>query len=483
MAHRGGYATPILMRSPRRPFDPALALLIGLLAVHAAVVLTHFRHPLITDEDYFVAKGRYLAAHHRFAPADPQSLAVERGEAWGNSDWRPPGYAIFLVAISGGDFDDPAGALRLRVTIAQFLMVAASLLALYLVAVAAGAPRYAAAILFGVPPWTFFAVNEIGPDPENVFFVACALLLLWRWIVAKRHGMLWITSATAVATVALFFRPEMIVFPPLLVGAAMLLRTRVARVSVRQLAAAALVYCALVGLEVAYRTWFTGRIGVFGGQHIYNRGAFDWADTWLGTEKETYDFVYAIGEGKPANLPERAFDSAAERDEVLRIAARIAARGRYTAADDDAFAQLARQKKREHPLRVVLLRGWHTIHLWLNVENNAPLLDALSPVPRAVRRPFYGALLLLRIAALALACVALVRAVRELRQGRFDDFTLLVLLLLFYVAARSALTGLVLNWNVHRFVLSAWPPLLCSAAIALRKVPSRTFAPRDSQSL
>jgi hypothetical protein len=457
------------MRSPRRPFDPALALLIGLLAVHAAVVLTHFRHPLITDEDYFVAKGRYLAVHHRFAPADPQSLAVERGEAWGNSDWRPPGYAIFLVAVSGGDFDDPAGALRLRVTIAQFLMVAASLLALYLAAVAAGAPRYAAAILFGVPPWTFFAVNEIGPDPENVFFVTFALLLLWRWIIAKRHDTWWITSATAVATIALFFRPEMIVFPPLLVGAAMLLRTRVARVSIRQLAAAALVYCALVGLEVAYRTWFTGRVGVFGGQHIYNRGAFDWADTWLGTEKETYDFVYAIGEGKPANLPERAFDSAAERNEVLRIAARIAARGRYTAADDDAFAQLARQKKREHPLRVVLLRGSHTIHLWLNVENNAPLLDALSPVPRLVRRPFYGALLLLRIAALGLACVALVRAVRELRQGRFDDFTLLVLLLLFYVAARSALTGLVLNWNVHRFVLSAWPPLLCCAAIALRK--------------
>jgi hypothetical protein len=464
-----GYATPILMRSSRRPFDPALALLLALLAIHAVIVLTHFRHPLITDEVYYVAKGQYLSEHHRFAPADPVALAVERGEAWGNSDWRPPGYAIFLATVSGGDFHDPAGALRLRVTIAQLLMVAVSLLALYRVAIAAGAPRYAAAILLGVPPWTFFAVNEIGPDPENVFFVTCALLLLWRWIVAERHGMWWLISATAVATAALFFRPEMIVMPPFLVAAAMLLRTHVARVSIRQLAAAALIYCALVGLEVAYRTWFTGHAGVFGGLHIYNRGAFDWADTWPGTEKETYDFVYAIGEGKTAHVPERAFDSAAERDEVLRIAAAIAARGRYTAADDEAFERLARQKKRDHPLRVVLLRGWHTIHLWVNVENNPPLLEALSPVPRAVRRPFYGGLLLLRIAALAFACVALVRGVRELRQGRFDDFTLLVLLLLFYVVARSVLTGLVLNWNVHRLVLSAWPPLLCCAAIALRK--------------
>jgi hypothetical protein len=464
--------------SPRR-FDPWLVLLLAILAVHAGIVLTHYRHPLITDEVYYVAKGQYLAEHHRFAPADPISLAVERGEVWGNSDWRPPGYAIFLALISGGDFSDPAGALRLRVTVAQLLMVAASLLALYRVSVAAGAPRYAAAILFGAPPWTFFAINEIGPDPENVFFVTCALLLLWRWIIGKRHGMWWLISATAVTTVALFFRPEMIVMPPLLVAAAMLLRTRVARVSIRQLAAAALVYCALVGLEVAYRTWFTGRAGIFGGQHVYNRGAFDWADTWLGTEKETYDFVYAIGEGKPAHLPERAFDSAAERDEVLRLAARIAARGRYTAADDDAFARLARQKKRDHPLRVVLLRGWHTVHLWLNVENNTPLLEALSPVPRAVRRPFYGALLLLRVAALVLACVSLVRAVRELRLGRFDDYTLLVLLLLFYVAARSALTGLVLNWNVHRFVLSAWPPLLCCAAIALRNMSSQPDGSRQ----
>jgi hypothetical protein len=461
------------MRSSRRPFDPALALLLALLAIHAIIVLTHFRHPLITDEVYFVAKGQYLSEHHRFAPADPVALAAERGEAWGNSDWRPPGYAIFLAAVSGGDYHDPAGALRLRVTIAQLLMVAVSLLALYQVAIAAGAPRYASAILLGVPPWTFFAVNEIGPDPETVILITAGLLLLWRWVVNDRLETLWLTSATAVLTIALFFRPEMIVMPPLLVGAALLLRTRVARVSIRQLAAAALVYCALVGLEVAYRTWFTGRIGVFGGQHIYNRGAFDWADMWLGTEKETYDFVYAIGEGKTASVPERAFDSAAERDEVLRLVAQIAARGAYTAADDAVFERLARQKRRDHPLRMVLLRGWHTIHQWVNVENNSSLLEALSSVPRVLRRPFYGLLLLLRIVALVLGCLALVRSLRQLRAGRFDDYTLLVLLLLFYVVARSIFTGLVLGWNVHRYVLSAWPPLLCCAAIALRKEPDR----------
>jgi hypothetical protein len=462
---------------PRR-FDAWLALLLGILAVHAGMALTYFQHPLITDEVYYVAKGRYLAAHHRFEPANPHALAVERGAEWGNSDWRPPGYAIFLAAISGGDFRDPAGALRLRVTIVQLLLVAAALVALYRVAVAAGAPRYAAAILLGVPPWTMFAVNEIGPDPQNLFLVTLALLLLWRWVIARRHETLWLIPATAVATLTLFFRPEMIVMPPLLAGVAMLLRARVAGVPVRQLAAAALVFCALVGVEVAYRTSFTGHAGVFGGLHIYNRGAFDWANTWFGTEKEGYDFVYALGEGKAASVPNRAFDSAAERDEVAAIASRIAARGAYTADDDAAFEKIALRKRAEHPFRMIFLRGWHTVHLWVNVETSSALLDTLANVPRPVRRPIYGGLLLLRLAALALACVAGARCLRELRSGRFDEYTLLVALLLFYVAARSILTGFVLNWNVHRYVLSAWPPLLCCAATALRKTSSVRIADR-----
>jgi hypothetical protein len=458
------------MSTSRRSLNSATALLTLLLALHATIVLTHFRHPLITDEIYYTAKGKYFAEHHRFAPADPHSLAVQRGTEWGNSDWRPPGYAIVLAAVSGGDFSDPAGSLRLRVTIAQVLMVMASLFAMYFCAVAAGSPPLAAAVLLGAPPWTFFAVNEIGPDPENLFLVTLALLLLWRWSVSVRGAVGWLLAGTAVASLALFFRPEMIVFPPLLVGAAALLRFRaVKRVALGHLVAAAIVFGGVASLQVAYRTWFTGHLGVFGGLHIYNRGAFDWANTWFGTEKETYDFVYSLGDGRAATVPPRAFDSPKEQAAVAAIVEAIRARGAYTAADDAGFERLAQEKERAHPLRVALLRLWHTVHLWLNVENNSPLLDALAGVPRGVRRPIYGAFLLLRLAALALGVVALVRSVRELRSGRFDPYTLLALLLLFYVVVRSLLTGMVLNWNVHRYVLSAWPPLLCCAAMALRR--------------
>src|SRR4051812_10529005 len=123
--------------------DPALWLLVAILAVHGAIILTHYRHPLITDEVYYAAKARYIVEHHRFAPIDPHALAAERGTESGNSDWRPPGYPLLVAALSFGDVGDPASALRLRVTIAQFAMVAAALLALYRTAVSAGANGYA----------------------------------------------------------------------------------------------------------------------------------------------------------------------------------------------------------------------------------------------------------------------------------------------------------------------------------------------------
>jgi hypothetical protein len=458
------------MSTTRRPLDPAFVVLLALLATQAAIILTHYRHPLISDEVYYTAKGKYFAEHHRFAPADPHALAAEEGREWGNSDWRPPGYAIFLAVVSGGDFHDPAGTLRLRVTIAQVAMVIASLMAMYFMALAAGSPPYAAAILLGTPPWTFFAVNEIGPDPENLAITALALLLLSRWMVSRRGGAAWLLAGTFVGALALFFRPEMIVMPPLLVVAAALLRMRYAgRVAFRELVAAGVIFSAVVGLQMAYRTWFTGRPGVFGGLHIYNRGAFDWANAWFGTEKETYDFVYTVGEGRAASVPERAFDSPAERAAVMALVGRIEARGAYTAADDAEFEALAGAKERAHPMRLALLRVWHTVHLWLNVENNSPLLEALAPVPRPFRRVIYGGLLGIRLAALALAVLAAGRCIRELSRGTFDHYTLIVALLMFYVAVRSVLTGLVLNWNVHRYVLSAWPPLLCCAAIALRR--------------
>jgi hypothetical protein len=224
------------------------------------------------------------------------------------------------------------------------------------------------------------------------------------------------------------------------------------------------VWSALVGVQAAYHTWATGQRGIFGGLHITNAGAFAWANNWWGTEKETYDFVYALTEAREMQLPERTFDTAQERAEVMRVITRVRQRGSFTAEDDAVFARLAVEKKRAHPVRSVVLRAWHAWNMWFNTEHNNPLLEAMAAVPRMVRLPVWGALLLLRWLIIALALVAFFHAWRQR-----DPISLLIVLLCAYALVRTAFVGGVLNWNVHRYVLSAWPPVLCCACMFWRK--------------
>ncbi len=446
-------------------------LLLSLLLAHFVVVLSHYEHPLVTDEHYYVAKGRHIAEHGRFAPAEPHAVAVEEGRAYGTSDWRPPGYPLFLAAISLGDFDHPAKGLRLRATVVQFLGVAATLIALFAITLRSGvrgAWRYLAAVLIATPPWTFAFVNDLGPDALTVPIVGASLLLVWVYVTAREPRAWPLLAATLVAGSALFFRPEMIVTAPFLVAVAFALQWLRRRVRIVHFAAASLLWCALVGAQAAYHTWHTGIPGIFGGLHIVNAGAFEWVKTWPGTEKEAYDFVYAITEARPASLPDRAFDDERERAEVLAIVARIQARGRYLQEDDAFFARLAAERRRAHPVRTQLLRGWHAVNMWFNIENNSPLLTALAAVPREARRPFYGALVLLRLVIFMLAGAAVVRCVRAFARGRASAYDLLFVLLLLYAVFRTLFVGAVLNWNVHRYLLSAWPPVLWCASAALR---------------
>jgi hypothetical protein len=263
----------------------------------------------------------------------------------------------------------------------------------------------------------------------------------------------------------LLIRPEMILLPPVMILVAMLLRRPVRWT---ELAAAASAFALVLGAQIVYRTCMTGKLGVYGGQHIMNGGAFHWAETWFGTEKEGYDFVYALTEGRVLPLPDRAFANGRERAKVQAITDRVAASGRYTRGDDEAFEALAKERRERAPLLTTTLRLWHGAHLWLNTENPNPILEALAPVPRSARRLIYGALLLLRLTIYVCAFAASTRAISRLRRGEADVFDRLTLLLAAFVLARSAVIGLVLNWKVHRYVVSAWPAMLWCACAFLR---------------
>jgi hypothetical protein len=450
----------------RRLTDPGLALLLALLILQCVIEMAHYRHPLITDEFYWVRKAQYIASHHRLEPADPRAIAAERGTQWGTSDWRPQGFSLFLALASGGDFSDPAGALRRRLTLIQCAGISALIVILYSIAAPSlGArERLLAALIGGLPPWPFEGITEIGTDTLNAIVATSALLLLWRWVTDQKRGTATLFVACTVAAIPLLLRPEMIATAPVMVGAALLLR----RPKRREILAAFAALSIVAGTQVAYRTWFTGHPGLYGGQHIANRGAFDWATTWLGTEKEGYDFVYAVTEAQRAQLPSRAFANPDEQQRVEAIVSRVVQRGAYSAADDAEFERLAHERQARSPVSTALLRVWHTLHLWLNIENPLPLLELLGPVPRVIRRLIYGALVLLRLVILAFAAIAAVRAWRAYRAGTSGNLEALTLMAASFIVARSLLIGLVLNWKVHRYMLAAWPAMLwCAMAVCI----------------
>lgn len=439
-----------------------LALLVLLLAAHFAIVLRQHARPLITDEIYYYQKARYFSAHGTFPPASAQELDIVRGKTWGTSDWRPQGYSLFLAAIGTGD---PA-ALRLRVTILQFLLLAAVLLW----TATAGPPlSMPAAILFAVSPWPFEYVNDLGPDALNAALTAAALLLAWRWATSPARGPLALFVAILAASATLLLRPEMIAMAPVIAVVALLLRRNA---TLRDVLAALLAFSLVAGLQIAYRTAFTGRPGLFGALRIKNAGAFNWSRTWIGTEKEAYDFVYAITEGRGEELPSRAFDD--ERERALVDSLMRAAEGSgYSEGIDRAFQSLADRRRHAHPLRTLLIRASNVVQLWINLETNSTLLEALTPVPRWIRRPILGALLLLRIVLAVLAFVGARRAWKRWRTGEADVYDVLVLMMFSYVVARTLFVGIVLDWRVHRYVVSAWVPLLACAARALSPTPAR----------
>jgi hypothetical protein len=443
-----------------------LATSLLLLALAAQVVLA-LRVPSAGfggDEPYYVAKARYFFAHHRFPRATANDLAIENGRSWGQSDWRPQGYAVFLALCSGGDFT-PA-TLRHRVTAVQALLVALAIfLAFRALRVHTARPpmRLVTAVVLGIAPWPFAFAPLLGPDSVVASVTAIALLLLGGYPKS-------VFLATLLFSITFTFRPEMIVLPPLIVACAALYQERH---RLRFVTASAAAFLVVLAVHYAYRIDFTGQHTppVFGGLHIPDRGAFAWVNTWIGTEHEAYDFVYALTSGQPEPpLPARAFANEAERRAVGEIIAHVRATGRYQQEDDAAFASLAGRRRREDPARTIAARLWHAAHLWLNAETSTQTLILLSDTPAIIRRPILGALLLLKLATLAAFALFIVR----IRTFRGDAFLILSAV---YVIARTLLIGIVLGWFTHRYVLSAWIPLLTCGAAAVSR-PRRTATSR-----
>jgi hypothetical protein len=422
--------------------------LFALLALQLALLLGTPADPVLRgDEEYYVSKAHYLWREHTFPPAVSNEMQIERG-GYGMGDWRPLGYPLFVALCSGGDFD--VATLRRHVTVVQFLLVAAAIVAAFGL-ITRRAPRLAwpAALILGLAPWLYEYVSVMVPD-----CVCGPTLFAGMLLLAARRTFL----GALVTTASFLFRPELIAIAVLLIAAALLF----GRMGRRELAAGVAALTLVTAIHYAYRIEFTGVAlpPLFGGHRLVDRGAFAWTKTWMGTEHETQDFVFGLTNGNfTTNLPPRAFANGAERAAVTALLRDVAAHG-YSQRVDDAFGRLAEARMRAHPIRALVLpRIWSTLHLWINIETNSQTLAALKHVPRAVRLPLEAAALALRLALLAAFAVALVPIVRAPRGD------LVLTLFAAFVCARTLLMGLALGWCVHRFVAGAWLPLtVCALA-------------------
>ncbi len=431
------------------------------------VVLFHNERSFSGSETYYVGKAQYFSENHTFPKAGRREHHIAAGNLYGTTDWRPPGYAVLLTGIGAGALDDPR-LLRVRVLVVQFALVAAAvLLMLHLLCrdVSNSRLRWGAAVVLSLSPWPFEFAAEIVPDTIAAVLVAGATLLMWRW-VAGAGGTPTFFWAGLLASLPLLLRPELLPFAPLLALSTFAVGRRF---RIRDAMAAALAFALVLGIQVAYRNRFIGQPQLYGAFRIPTAGVIDWTRTWLGTEKEAFDFVAAASESRPAVAPSRAWGGAAERKIIEEALARAAKDG-YGKKTDAAFASVAEKRKKERPVLVAFIRATNAIQVWIHAGTGFELERVLAGVPTSLRRPARIALIVFRISILVLAFLGAARALRRWRGGESGPADRMTLLMCLWAVAATILVAIVLDWRMHRLVLSAWLPVLWCAAAAFRRV-------------
>ena len=459
-----------------------LVLLIVLLAFQLYVALASVSASSPTwagDEPAYVGKAADIRAWGAF-PRDPEESRGRPlpGDFWGNSDWRPVGYPLFLAAFGGAGLE-PRDT-RLRVTVIQFAGVAVSLLLLYALAIRwlglGGRMQIVAAALLGLQPWTFAYVGLVGPESLTLTATWIGLVLLASSVgVRGRLAAGTVFAGTLALSLAGILRPECLALAPPVVALALWHGHR-KRGSIRPtLTFACLALLAVASLQIGYRWQLRGRLEVFGPARFFNEGFFSWVHTWVSTEKGAYDgLAYRIGSGTVTlqELPNRAFQGDREREEVGAALERIRTGG-YSREVDEAFRAIAARKAREAPFSAFLVpRVIRTLQLWLNLETNSQLLGMLAKAPRAVSRSAIAAALAVRIGVLCLFFVAIASIRRKTGTCSTESCRVLLLLSIAYVVLRTALVG-VLGWGVARYATPMWMPMLWSSLVGLAWLAAR----------
>ncbi len=203
-------------------------------------------------------------------------------------------------------------------------------------------------------------------------------------------------------------------------------------------------------------------------------GFMAWERTWLYRFRDCYLVSWKLNSEAISfdDIPPNAFDSAEEKARVAALLEKYNDDSNWTAEEDSAFAQLARERTARHPLRTYLwiplrraVRIWLTPRIeLLPVSGNVfPLayMREHDPVDQETTILFF----FLNIAYVALALVGLYKLSRH----RAARPALAVLLL--YILVRTAFLT-TLETPEPRYVLVCFPAVIAFAAFSFLRLPN-----------
>lgn len=199
-------------------------------------------------------------------------------------------------------------------------------------------------------------------------------------------------------------------------------------------------------------------------------GFMAWERTWLFRVRDCYLVPWKLnGEAIDVEqLPARAFDSAEEKQRVAMILERYNEELTLTKDEDEAFAELARERTARNPLRTYLwLPALRAVTLWFAPRIELlPVSGTVFPLRQAweddkVDQSITIGLFLLNILYVSLGVWGAVK----LRRWSAASRSAVLVILLFVVLRTTFLTTL--ETPEPRYVLECFPALIALGAVAL----------------
>lgn len=434
------------------------------------------------DSGDYVGKALYFHEHGVFPPI--RSDAPGRS-ALTYSDFRPPGYPLFIAALL--DFGKTVPEITYNVRLAQFVLdLVTTAILLWVVWRFHPSTRYRwlAVLVLGVQPWTSAFIVTLNPDTLTAFLMVTGLGLLALFVTARTATEDWpwvkalaLVPASLLLSLTFLIRPEMIVFAfaMILIGLAMTLPALPRRTVARYGVLAAIPFLAMVAANMAYRWQVAEEVRIYGAFKHATPGLMQWTKTWIGPQAAKEGVVFGplmIGLDGFGQLPVGAFTDEAERESLLAVVRVVEARGAMTPEEDRLFGAIAQRRIAADPWGYYLWnRLYGACYFWINLSNAAHYLNGFSLLPQPLSKLLTGGFLVLKLLILAFFVLGIVLFPWRDRSTLWVQWHLSFLLLgIAFVLMRTFYFAGVAGYVEYRYALVAWPFVLAVALYGLARI-------------